>query len=731
MSTNVKKVKILGVVHDIEDVQARTDIGSIKNNISSLQNNMSTAQGNISSLKEDLNELKQNGTVVSGIEPMDDDIPKVFIDGEIPTSKTAVLARMKYVSKTLTFDAYLKIKCQGASSMSYPKKNFTVNIYSDEARETALEKLFKDWKNAESKFVLKANYIDHSHARNIVSANLWNDVVTSRSDYNSLPEELRNSPKNGAIDGFPIKLYTNGTYQGIYTWNIGKDAWMWNMDETNANHVLLCSETNTDGTYAENASNFRALWNGSDGSNWSIEVGTNSDALKISLNNLISFVMNNDGDNFKSGIGDYLDIQSAIDYYIHQYVICGLDGLAKNMLLATYDGTTWYCGAYDMDSTFGLFWNGSRFVSSDYACPEDYQEQFSLLWERIEENYVSELKARYAELRKTVYSLSNMVTKFERFMDRIGLDLYSEDLTIYTGIPSGSTNNIKQIRDYIRDRLVYVDGEFEDLGKILSSISATYTGGDITVGTPLTSLTGITVTGTYSDGTTAPITGYTLSGEIVEGENTITVSYRGLTTTLTVTGVAGSGGESGPSDIDYLTFTGTQYFDTGYVPKENSKFEIEGCFGKTKPHTCLFGANNYLKTMIGFNDQAISMNYKGAWIPAIAVDDPVGTYNHVVVAVDMASNTLTVAGKSYDIPDTTGTAEPSASMCIMRSSASSDPYMKGALYGFKIYESDTLVHDFIPAISGATPCLYDTVTGDYIFNAGTGELGTGAGEYTV
>lgn len=53
MSTNVKKVKILGVVHDIEDVQARTDIGSIKNNISSLQNNMSTAQGNISSLKEE------------------------------------------------------------------------------------------------------------------------------------------------------------------------------------------------------------------------------------------------------------------------------------------------------------------------------------------------------------------------------------------------------------------------------------------------------------------------------------------------------------------------------------------------------------------------------------------------------------------------------------------------------------------------------------------------------
>ena len=70
----------------------------------------------------------------------------------------------------------------------------------------------------------------------------------------------------------------------------------------------------------------------------------------------------------------------------------------------------------------------------------------------------------------------------------------------------------------------------------LTSISATYTGGDVTTGTAVTDLTGITVTATYSDGSTATVTGYTLSGDIVEGENTITVSYGGLTTTFTVSG---------------------------------------------------------------------------------------------------------------------------------------------------------------------------------------------------
>lgn len=76
----------------------------------------------------------------------------------------------------------------------------------------------------------------------------------------------------------------------------------------------------------------------------------------------------------------------------------------------------------------------------------------------------------------------------------------------------------------------------------LSSISATYSGGDVTVGTAVTDLTGIVVTATYSDGSTQTVTDYTLSGEIAEGSNTITVSYGGKTTTFTVTGVAESEG---------------------------------------------------------------------------------------------------------------------------------------------------------------------------------------------
>ena len=411
-----------------------------------------------------ISELSEQIANIGGlVEPNEDDIPKVFIDGVIPTTKDDVLAEMTYVSNTDKFHSYLKIKCQGTSSMSYNKKNFTIKMYSDIARETKLKKVFKNWGVEQNKYVLKANFIDHSHARNIVSARLWSEVVASRSDYDSLPTELKTSPNNGAIDGFPIKVYTNGTYQGIYTWNIGKDDWMWNMDEDNPNHVLLCAETNTDGVYSENPCNFRALWSGVHEQNWSVEVGTNSDDVKNSLNALITCVKDTDDETFMATIGNHLDVQSAIDYYIQQYVTCGIDNLAKNMLLATYDGTKWICGSYDMDSTFGLTPQGATdVVTYDYACPEQYKEQFSLLWERIVNCYHEQIKNRYFSLRKTVYSLSNMVTKFERFMDIIGLDLFEEDVTIY-GVPSSTTNNIKYIRKFIRDRLVYTDQKMSEL----------------------------------------------------------------------------------------------------------------------------------------------------------------------------------------------------------------------------------------------------------------------------
>ena len=85
--------------------------------------------------------------------------------------------------------------------------------------------------------------------------------------------------------------------------------------------------------------------------------------------------------------------------------------------------------------------------------------------------------------------------------------------------------------------------------KTLTGISVTYSGGSVPVGTAVSALTGVVVTAHYSDGTSEAVTGYTLTGEIAEGENTVTVSYEGKTAAITVAGVAS--GEAEPTDNRY------------------------------------------------------------------------------------------------------------------------------------------------------------------------------------
>ncbi len=82
------------------------------------------------------------------------------------------------------------------------------------------------------------------------------------------------------------------------------------------------------------------------------------------------------------------------------------------------------------------------------------------------------------------------------------------------------------------------DTHTHNVEKTLTSISATYSGGDVAVGTAVTALTGIVVIAHYSDGSTETVTNYTLSGTIVEGSNTISVSYGGKSAIITVGGIS-------------------------------------------------------------------------------------------------------------------------------------------------------------------------------------------------
>lgn len=443
-------------------------------------------EGALNEVSEQLDNIANelaNGNIGNNVEPQLMDMPRIyFSEGALPTTKDATTLKFDYYSKTTEYHGWAEIKCQGNSSMGYPKKNFTIKLYKDKEKTQKLKINFKGW-GAQSKFVLKANWIDISHARNIVSARIWADIVKSRTGYANLPELLRTSPNQGAVDGFPVTVYGNGYYQGRYTLNIPKDKWMSNMDDSLDTHCILCGENYASGC-------FRATAN-INGGDWTDELhDTVPASIKTRWNECISFVMNSTDEEFKANLHNYFDVDSLTDYLLYGIESCGFDAFGKNQIYFTYDGQKWIASMYDMDSTWGLWWNGNSFVATDY--PRESFEDFNgsgregnLLYIRLQKLFVNEIKARYAELKQTIFTYPYLVNKFEEFAQICPLDIVKEDYAsttangAYTAIPSRTTNNIQQIRNYIKARLDYSDSYINSLVESIPCTGITLNSNDL------------------------------------------------------------------------------------------------------------------------------------------------------------------------------------------------------------------------------------------------------------
>lgn len=413
-----------------------------------------------------LDQAKEILLASKAIEPMGDDIPTVYITGTIPQTKDLVKGELEYVSKTNRFHAYTLIKLQGSSTLALPKKNLSFYMYSDEYRSNALNIDFRGW-GKHNNFVLKADYNDITHARNIVCARLWGQIMRNRDDFDTLPEGLRNSPNCGAIDGFPVKVYIDNKYQGLYNWTIGKCDWMFGMDKNNPNHAVLSAENNDNGDeeLRYNPCNFNQAWSGEDGKYWSIEIGKASERLTDSFNAIVDdVILATQGDDYTASqrLGTKIDVQSVFDYNIFQKVILGVDGLARNMNLATYDMVKWYPCAYDLDSTFDMYFDGTMLDGAEDTTTELFDNQYSDLLPAINMFYHVEkdYKEYYSALRKTVLSYENIINEFEKYLTVVDEDLRIKDTVPYPEIPLATTNTLDYIRSFTKDRLAALDNYY-------------------------------------------------------------------------------------------------------------------------------------------------------------------------------------------------------------------------------------------------------------------------------
>lgn len=351
------------------------------------------------------------------------------------------------------------IKVQGASSASLAKKNYTLHL------DRKIELIPGYGK--QDKYVIKADMTDFSHVRNVGCAKLWGEVRKTRikaddaikvndTDYltdnagnhitGEADPQLSIGGNYGAVDGFPIALYINGKYWGLYTFNVPKDDWMAKMPKKQG-----CAIVST--VWASFNESTRL-----DGKDMDIEFcGTeDSDWVFRSINALIDTVKASydTKDDFTKVITPLLDIDSAIDYYVYSVAIGNVDGVVRNFNLQTWDGKKWYFAAYDLDMVFGRTPDLLDYLSPDYNGSSIRRGGITFenlsggnrIFHQLWKFYKADIIARYKELVQSVLSASNVSTFLTNYAKSMPIALKIQEDKLWPQTPLTDTNNLEQIR---------------------------------------------------------------------------------------------------------------------------------------------------------------------------------------------------------------------------------------------------------------------------------------------
>ena len=179
-------------------------------------------------------------------------------------------------------------------------------------------------------------------------------------------------------------------------------------------------------------------------------------------------------------------------------------------------------------------------------------------------------------------------------------------------------------------------------------------------------------------------------------------------------------------ELEYIESTGTQYIDTKYI--SNSQKTIIEAYYKCTQLVASANGLFYAGSSASTNSFDYSMSYGGANFDKMRITmgsnynyyvDVNASTNYRTLKIDCISSKVTLDSTQYSITKTDWTATQSLKLFKNNGCAQ--------IAYFRIYDNDTLVHNFIPVIrkSDYEYCMYDTVTNEFFINQGTGKFKAG------
>lgn len=390
------------------------------------------------------------------------------------------------------------ISGQGNSSRSFPKKNIAIDMFDSDYGGDAFAVKFGNWVAQDSNH-LKAFYTDFVRGSSIIAYNIaeivesYNDPAKNKPwkraliDYDNVALDAETESTISDMDlqvdtgalchpaAFPVIVYQNGSFYGVYAWCIKKHRDNYHMSKSNPAHIhldgtlyasylwngtidwtqfeirnpknLYYKEPHNDkegnATYEYDADIAQAEIAGDDEVNAWIEAGQLPDGTAITSkikknlqntakvkNSIISLSKYTAEINAastteekKALIEKYIDVQSVIDYEITNSLTCDADGFGKNWQWITYDGIKWFVTEYDKDMSFGNMFHGMN-LSQPWGM-SGWGKRGQGVYPIVANLYADDITAKAKELvENNVISEDVLIGLFDDWVSRVGYNNY-------------------------------------------------------------------------------------------------------------------------------------------------------------------------------------------------------------------------------------------------------------------------------------------------------------------
>lgn len=409
-----------------------------------------------------------SGLIQVQIDTLGKELPESKDEGDLPVIFT-------FTAGGASVNTYGAIKVQGSSTAKWPKKNWTLKFYANEARTERLRVKIGDSVPAK-KWIAKAEWLDPTLLRNSVSFKLWESMVQSRDEFPQYEVDNAWLGNNNMVDGIqtgakgfppshPIHVEVNDRHYGISMLILGHEPDNFNINKDNPKHVYM----EFDARGGEDSTKSWEKFSIDGVGRWINSYHPEDNEFtenQLAAIGALSEVINGTQDNFEEKFTKHFDKSNMIDYLLFLEMIYDWDATAQDAEMITYDLEKWYILPWDKDTTFGMFWDESGIIEgSATKLLIDYESEHVTQkpWYKTYHAFTPEVEARYAQLRdENIFSVQNLHELTGEITKKIPKEIWQAEQHRWEeeSRPSLDETSTSQIISWFEERLEMLDKHF-------------------------------------------------------------------------------------------------------------------------------------------------------------------------------------------------------------------------------------------------------------------------------